>query len=379
MRKIVIAIDSFKGTLTSRQAGEAAAHGVADAMPAVELSVVPVADGGEGTVQAVITGLGGEMVECNVQGPLGETVKSSYGLCGDMAVIEIAAASGLTLIKAEQRNPWLTSSYGTGELIRDALLRGCRNILIGLGGSATNDAGFGMLSALGYRFLDANGCELTASGGACARVASIDDSAVLPQLKEARFTVACDVNNPLTGPYGASHVFGPQKGADAAMIAKLDGALSYFANVTASYLGHDFSNEKGAGAAGGLGFAIKAYLRGSLTSGVDMVLDALRFNEIIRDADLIITGEGRRDGQTCMGKTPGGVLRRGIARNIPVIAVGGSVDETAIEELMNAGFSAVFPIVAGPLTLQEAMKPEVASRNLQRTVAQLLRAISLRI
>ncbi|MDE6668492.1 MAG: glycerate kinase [Muribaculaceae bacterium] len=374
----VIAADSFKGSLSSLEVGQAAERGIKTVLPSAEVHIVPVADGGEGTVEAIVTGMGGHLVTCTVQGPLGEPVIASYGLYGDTAVIEIAAALGLTLITPEKRNPWLTSTYGTGQLICDALKRGCRNFLIGLGGSATNDGGTGMLRALGFQFLDSDGCPVGDGGGEVGRIVSIDDSKVIPELAEATFTIACDVTNPLIGPEGASYVYGPQKGADAEMVLALDKALRHFAEVTEDFCGQNFSAFSGAGAAGGLGFAFLAFLHGQLKPGIEMILDAVGFDEKIKDASLVITGEGRLDLQTCMGKAPYGVLRRAATRQIPVIAICGAVVSEAVPALTEAGFTAVFPVVAGPMALSEAMRPEVAMDNIRRTVAQIVRTVLLK-
>lgn len=375
--KIILASDSFKGSLSSVQVGEAAARAVREVMPDKQFKVVPVADGGEGTVEAVVSALGGELVSAEVSDPLGVAVTAAYGLCGETAVIEMSAASGLPLVPEEKRNPWVTSSYGTGELIRDALTRGCRRFFIGIGGSATNDGGVGMLRALGFKFLDKNGREIGAGGGETGRVVTIDTSGVMPELAEASFTVACDVNNPLIGFNGASRVYGPQKGADEHMVEQLDACLTSFAHVVAETVGEDLSDYPGTGAAGGLGFAFLVFLGATLEPGIDMVLDAIGFDSLLEDAFLVITGEGKLDLQTCMGKTPYGVLQRASSRGVPVIAIGGAVMPEAVPGLMQAGFSAVFPIVAGPADLMTALNPEVASQNVERTVGQILRIVKL--
>lgn len=373
MRKIVVAADSFKGSLSSLEVGEAVSAGVSEVMPDVECVIVPVADGGEGTVEALVAALGGEIVECRVTGPLGDVVEAKYGICGDTAVIEMASASGLPLISKEKRNPWLTTSFGTGELIRDALQRGCRRFLIGLGGSATNDAGVGMLQALGFQFLDKDGNEIGRGGGNLSRIVEIDSTCALPELQECEFIVACDVNNPLTGTNGASRVFGPQKGADSAMVEKLDDALKSFAKVVEEERVEDLSTIPGAGAAGGMGFAFLAFFNSHLQPGVEMVLEAVDFDTLLQNADLVITGEGRLDAQTVMGKTPYGVLRRAKELDVPVIAIGGSVVPEAVPTLIEAGFYAIIPIVPGPMDLQEALRPNIAKANITRTVNQILR------
>lgn len=371
--KIVLASDSFKGSLTSLEVGEAAERGVHTVLPDAECTIVPVADGGEGTVDAIVSALHGEFVHVRVKGPLGEPVEATYGVCGDTAVIEMASASGLPLVPADRRNPWITTSFGTGELIRHALERGCRNFLIGIGGSATNDGGVGMLTALGYRFLDKEGNEIGPGGGETGRIATIEVSRVLPELKKAVFTVACDVNNPLTGQNGASRIFGPQKGADLEMVEKLDRALTSFAQVVKEAKGRDFSVLPGAGAAGGLGFAFTAFLDARLEPGIEMVLNAIGFDRHLENATLVITGEGRLDSQTVMGKTPYGVLKHSLNHGVPVIAIGGAVVPEAVPVLNEAGFTSVFPIVAGPVELAEALRPEIARQNVERTVSQIIR------
>lgn len=389
--KVVIASDSFKGSLTSREVGEAAARGVQKARQEADCEVVAVADGGEGTVEAIVSARKGRLIDVQVDDPLGRPILATYGICSqqhnepkesELAVIEVAAASGLPLLAATERNPWLTSSRGTGEVIRDALLRGCRRFMVGLGGSATNDAGLGMLQALGYRFLDADGKEVGEGGGETGRVVTIDCSQAMQELKEAKFTVACDVTNPLTGAQGASRVFGPQKGADAEMVEKLDKNLASFAAVTEKFLHSsglykqekmDFANRPGAGAAGGLGFAFLAFLGAEMKPGIEMVLDAVGFAERLEGASLVITGEGRLDRQTCMGKTPYGVLKYAQRAGMPTIAIGGAVEEEAVEGLLAAGFEAVFPIVAGPCSLERALQPEVAKSNVERTAEMIIR------
>lgn len=366
--KIVMAFDSFKGSLTSLEAGRAAAAGAREVMPEAETVVIPVADGGEGTTAAVVEALGGHYESLMVSGPLGAPVLATFGVCGDTAVIETAAASGLTLVPENRRNPAKTTSCGTGQLIREALTQGCREFLIGLGGSATNDGGVGMLSALGWRFLDTNGKPIGPGGAELSRMVSIDASGVMPGLSEARFRVACDVTNPLTGPSGASRVFGPQKGADPDMVRQLDEALAHFARIVAPIVGKDYSVSPGSGAAGGLGFAFRAFLNGNLEPGIDMVLDAVGFDGLIRDADLIFTGEGRLDAQTVMGKAPAGVLTRAKRQGIPVIALGGCIDPSAIHKLTGAEFKALHAATPPDMPLDAALHPATAVENIRRAV-----------
>ncbi|MDE6753822.1 MAG: glycerate kinase [Muribaculaceae bacterium] len=373
MGKIIIASDSFKGSLTSRQVGEAASRGIATVMPEAVCEIVPVADGGEGTVESVVSALGGELISVVVTDPIGKPVEAMYGVCGETAVIEMAAASGLPLVAEEDRNPLITTSFGTGELIRDALKRGCKKILIGIGGSATNDAGVGMLCALGFRFTDAEGKDVgRRGGGELSGIVKIDSSGMLPQLKDAEFVVASDVDNPLTGPRGASMVFSMQKGADEEMATLLDKSLESFAKVVVKENGKDFSDIKGAGAAGGMGFAFLSFLNARMEKGIEMVLEAVDFDSKLSDADLVITGEGRMDMQTIMGKTPFGVMTHAHKSGVPVIAICGSVESEAVTMLLEEGFRDVVPIVRGNIDLKEALKKEVASKNVQQTVANIL-------
>lgn len=376
MKKIVIAIDSFKGSLKSIEAGRAAAAGVKRVNPKTEVCVVSVADGGEGTLDALSGMPDFENVVRKVADPMGRPVDATYKINGDKAIIELAQASGLSLVALSDRNLPEASSYGTGELIEDALNRGCREILICIGGSATNDAGVGLLQALGYHFLDADGLEVGRGAAEVGRIRSIDASHAMAEIKEASFTVACDVKNPLTGADGASAVYGPQKGADNEMVDFLDKALTRFASVAGDFLGKDYSMVPGAGAAGGVGFALHAFLNARLCAGIDLVLDAVGFDNCLSDADLVITGEGCLDQQTCMGKVANGILNRALCRSIPVIAIGGMIENDAVEALMKSGFKAVFPIVERPMTLEEAMAPNTAIRNIERTVAQIIRTMS---
>lgn len=373
--KVLLAFDSFKGSLSAQEVCEAAAIGIKSVDPDSIVEILPVADGGEGSLQTITQALGGEYVELRVTGPLGLPVNARYGICGRIAVVEMASASGLTLIPENLRNPWFTTSRGTGELILDALNRGCRRFVICIGGSATNDAGVGMLQALGFSFMDENGIEVGYGGGEIGRIASIDFSSVHPALDQAEFTVACDVDNPLTGPSGASVVFGPQKGADPDMVIKLDSSLEAFAGIVARMLGYDFSDRPGSGAAGGLGFALMTFLGARILPGIDVVLDTIGFDRRLDGISLVFTGEGCLDRQTLRGKAPFGVMRRASERGIPVIAVGGTVESDCVPMLIEAGFSAVFPIVPGPVTLNEALNTEESRRNIERTISQIIRVV----
>ena len=376
MKKIVIASDSFKGSLSAAEVAACGERAVHRLLPDCEVVQLPVADGGEGTVETLTAALGGQSVTAIVHDPLGRLITARYGWIAQeqTALIEMAAASGLPLLPLEERNPWLTSTYGTGELIRNALERGCHKFLIAIGGSATNDGGMGLLQALGFRFLDAEGKELPGCGGSLQQIQQIDSSGVLVDLAQCQFTVACDVTNPFYGPTGAAYVFAPQKGADAEMVEALDQGLRHFAQLIHTTQGIAIDQLAGAGAAGGLGGGLVAFLNARLTPGIEMVLDALRFDTQITGADLIITGEGKLDAQTCMGKTPLGILRRAQQQGIPVVALGGAVE--ASEALNQCGFLAVFPILPYPTSLTEAMDSSFTQQNIERTIAQVLRLFS---
>ena len=394
-KKIVIASDSFKGSLTSLEVAGNAEKAVREVFPLCEVVKVNVADGGEGTMDALQHTLGGTKVNLRVSDPLGRPVDAHYVILDDgiTAVIEMSVASGLTLLSPEERDPSKTSTYGTGELIRDALSKGCDKFLVGIGGSATNDAGMGMLQALGYRFLDADGAELEPVGGSVGMVEDIEipvsgelsdvgngitnlTDAASRLLSNAAFIVACDVKAPLYGPEGAAYVFAPQKGASPQMVQSLDAGLRHFAEVAARVTGADFSQIQGAGAAGGLGYAFREFLGARLERGVEMVLDAIGFDEIIEGADLVITGEGRIDGQTLTGKTPFGVARRAMQQGIPVVAIGGSVARDPGHGvgafMLEAGFSEVLQITPEGMPLSEAMRHDVASENVYRTIFELM-------
>ena len=373
MKKIVVTSDSFKGSVSSLEVARSAEKAIRRVLPACEVIKIPVADGGEGTIEALVAAMNGIIVSCSVHDPLMNPIRADYGILGDgkTAVIEMASASGLTLVPPDKRNPMITTTYGTGELIKDALIRGCTHFLVGIGGSATNDAGTGMLQALGFRFLDKEGKELGKGGQILDSIRSIDRSACLPQLQNAVFTVACDVNNPFSGENGAAYVYARQKGADDAMICLLDSGLTNFASVIKDFENKEIDPVPGAGAAGGLGGGFIAFLQATLKPGIQMVLEALDFDRRIQNADLIITGEGKLDRQTGMGKTPAGVLEAGKKQQIPVIAIGGAVEET--EELNKQGFLAVLSIQPGPVSLEVAMDKTFASQNIERTVEQLVR------
>jgi glycerate kinase len=354
--RVVIAPDSFKGSLSAPAAAAAMARGVRAVFPGAELRLVPIADGGEGTVDALVSATGGRIVETRVTGPLGDPVVARWGILGggDAAVIEMAAASGLPLVPAARRDPRLTSTRGTGELLRAALDAGAHRLVIGIGGSATNDGGTGMARALGIRFLDAAGRELEEGGAALARLERIDVSGADPRLAGLEILVACDVDNPLTGPRGASAVYGPQKGATPEMAAELDQALERYARVGTIATGRDVSSVPGAGAAGGLGAALLLFTQARLRPGVEIVLEATGLETQIRGAALVITGEGRSDFQTAMGKAPAGVAAVARRHRVPVICLSGALGEGA-EELLARGVDALAAAVARPMSLDEAI------------------------
>lgn len=371
--KVVVASDSFKGSLSSLEVADAAAKAINECIPGCCVEKVEVADGGEGTMEALHRTLGGVKVAVEVCDPLGRAITASYVKLADgvTAVLEMAVASGLPLLAPQERNPMKTSTYGTGQLIADALRKGCRKFLIGIGGSATNDAGMGMLEALGVRFLDAEGNLLHGSGESLKKVEDIDLSGVCAGLAESEFIIACDVDAPLYGPKGAACVFAPQKGADAEMVAMLNDGLEHFSSVVKRVTGKDVSDIPGAGAAGGLGGGFVAFLPARLERGIEMVLDAISFDERIRGASLIITGEGRVDFQTLTGKTPYGILKRARRQGIPVVAIGGSV-ALGEKETSEAGFAGVYAVTPSDMPLEEAMKPETAARNIYDTVKNIL-------
>lgn len=370
--KILFAIDSFKGSLDSVAAGNAAAEGARRAFPDATCVVRPLADGGEGTVRALVAGLGGELRRVTVTGPAGKPVTATYGILpGGTAVMEMAEAAGITLVSGAEKNPLYTTTYGVGEMIADALKAGARHFIVGIGGSATNDGGAGMLQALGWRFLDADGNELPRGGVALARLAKIVPPQTFPvPLSALDFKIACDVTNPLCGEKGASAVFGPQKGATPAAVAELDAALSHYADILAPAL----KETPGAGAAGGLGFAFKAALGGELVPGVELILAETHLEEAVRDADVVVTGEGRLDGQTVMGKAPIGVARLAKRHGKRVLAFAGCLGD-GVEAVNAAGIDAFFPILRGVVSLDAALDVKNAALNLAATSEQAFRLL----
>jgi len=370
--KVAIAIDSFKGSISSMEAGNAAAAGVRRALPQAECVVRPLADGGEGTVDALVAGLGGEFCRVTVEGPAGRPVAAKYGLLPDrVAVMEMAGASGITLVSGTEKNPLHTSTYGVGEMMLDAVNRGVRKIVMGIGGSATNDAGAGMLQALGFRLLDASGQDLPRGGGALDRLAVIRPPQTSP-LAGVEIRIACDVTNPLCGERGASAVFGPQKGATPEMVHALDAALANFARVAGP--AGDFPGD---GAAGGLGYAFRALLGAELVKGVELILSETDLESAVAGADVVITGEGRLDGQTVMGKAPIGVAQLAKRHGARVLAFAGCLGE-GVEAVNAAGIDAFFPILRQVVTLDEALDKSNAAANLSATVEQAFRLLLTR-
>ena len=393
--KAVIAIDSFKGSMDSIEAGEAAEKGIRRGFTDAEAIVDPLADGGEGTVQALAKGLGGKLEKVKVTGPLGEPVICEYGIVEEKtAIIEMAGAAGITLVQPKLRNPLNTTTYGVGEVIKDAIGKGCRHFIIGIGGSATNDGGIGMLQALGAEFLDEGGKQVPFGARGVEKLASINCEHILFELKECDFRIACDVDNPLCGENGCSHIFGPQKGATPRMAEQMDQWMRKYAKLTEEYFqevkklsadvawnpvdseGNYASNYPGCGAAGGLGFAFRAFLRGKLEPGINIVLEEIGIETAIKDADIVITGEGCLDGQTVMGKAPIGIARLAKKYGKPVIAFSGAVTEDATA-CNQAGIDAFFPILRQVTTLEAAMSPATAIRNMTAAVEQTFRLLKM--
>ena len=375
--KVVVAIDSLKGSLSSLEAGEAIKDGVLKAMPEAEICVRPLADGGEGTVEALALGMGGKLVTVNVTGPLGESVECVYGILEESktAIIEMSGAAGITLVPDSKRNPLHTTTYGVGEVIKDAISKGCRHFIVGIGGSATNDGGIGMLQALGYGMLDKNGKQVPFGANGLKELETITDENVIPALKKCSFRIACDVTNTLCGKFGCSTVFGPQKGADPTMIIQMDKWLGHYAELTSAKYEKADAKYPGTGAAGGMGFAFLAYTNAVLESGIKIILEETNLESYVKDADIVVTGEGRLDGQTVFGKAPIGVANIAKKYNKTVLAFAGAVTEDAI--LCNEhGIDAFFPILRRIQSLQEAMEPSVARDNMAATAEQVFRLIN---
>ncbi|MED3789187.1 glycerate kinase [Peribacillus frigoritolerans] len=371
--KILIAIDSFKGSISSTEGSEAIALGISDVYPEAEIVMLPLADGGEGTVEALVQSTKGQFIQKEVTGPLNEKVDAVYGILGDgqTAVIEVAAACGLPLVPSDKRNPLVTTTYGVGELICDAIEKGCREFIIGLGGSATNDAGIGMLQALGFSFLDPYNQEVSVGGKELQNIDKVDVTNVHSMLKDCTFRVACDVNNLLYGTNGAAYIFAPQKGATEEMVKELDEGLEHFAQIALHELNIDIHHIAGAGAAGGLGAAFAGFLHAHLQSGIQLVLDVIEMEDKMRGVNFVITGEGKIDGQTSMGKAPLGIAQVAHKHHIPVIALAGGITEE-ISTLNELGITACFSIVNAPMSLKKAMDSKVTFDNLRFTTRQLM-------
>ena len=377
--KVVVAIDSLKGSLSSLEAGEAIKSGVLNAIPNAEVCVRPLADGGEGTVEALALGMGGELKTVEVTGPLGERVNCLYGILEESktAIVEMSGAAGITLVSDELRNPLHTTTYGVGEVIKDAIANGCRHFIVGIGGSATNDGGIGMLQALGFGMLDKDGNQVPFGAKGIKEIVTITDDQVIPELKECSFRIACDVTNPLCGERGCSAVYGPQKGATPEMVKEMDAWLSDYAKlVSAKYKSAD-AEYPGTGAAGGMGFAFLAYTNAVLESGIKIILEETKLEDYVKDADIVITGEGRLDGQTAFGKAPIGVAKIAKKFDKTVLAFAGAVTKDAVV-CNEHGIDAFFPILRRIQTLQEAMTPEIARDNMVTTVEQVFRLINVR-
>ena len=380
--KVIIAIDSLKGSLSSTEAGHAIKEGILRAKPKAEVIIKPLADGGEGTTDALIEGLGGKQVNLTVTGPMGTPVDCYYGVLeneeGRTAVMEMAQAAGITLVPSDQKNPLVATTYGVGEMILHAIENGCRNFIIGIGGSATNDGGIGMLKALGFEFLDESVNDVGEGGQALSKIHTIKSDKVNKNIYLCNFKIACDVTNPLYGENGATYTYGPQKGVTEDIKETLDQGMTHFALQTATHFGLNHALTPGAGAAGGLGFAFLSYLNGELTPGIDLILDAVGLEEELTNSSdsrlIVITGEGRLDHQTAMGKAPVGVARLAKKHGAKVIAFAGAVTKDAAS-CNDAGIDAFFPIVRGITTLEEAMKPENARENMVATVEQVFRLL----
>ena len=377
--KVVVAIDSLKGSLSSLEAGEAIKTGVLNAIPDAEVYVRPLADGGEGTVEALALGMGGELKTVEVTGPLGEKVNCLYGILEESktAIVEMSGAAGITLVPDELKNPLHTTTYGVGEVIKDAIANGCRHFIVGIGGSATNDGGIGMLQALGFGLLDKDGKQVAFGAKGVKEIVTITDEQVIPELKECSFRIACDVTNPLCGERGCSAVYGPQKGATPEMVKDMDGWLDDYAKLVSAKYDKADATYPGTGAAGGMGFAFLAYTNAVLESGIKIILEETKLEDYVKDADIVITGEGRLDGQTAFGKAPIGVAKIAKKYDKTVLAFAGAVTKDAI--ICNEhGIDAFFPILRRIQTLQEAMKSEIARDNMVTTVEQVFRLINVR-
>lgn len=374
--KIVISIDSLKGSLTSIEAANAIKKGILSVDNKSDVVIMPLADGGEGTVEALVQGMNGEEKVISVTGPINEKVNATYGILKETntAIIEMAQASGLPLVPGELRNPLNTTTYGVGEIIKEAIEKGCRNFIVGIGGSATNDCGVGMLQALGFEFYDENDNLVGLGGKVLNQIKRIKTDNKLKELDECNFKIACDVNNPLYGENGAAYIYGPQKGATKEIVKELDKGLKNFAEVVKKDLGKDIAHIEGAGAAGGLGFGFLGFLNSKLESGIKIILDEIKLEEVVKDADIVITGEGRLDNQTAMGKAPIGVAKLAKKHGAKVIAIAGCTTPDAVK-CNEEGIDAYFSIVNKAMTIDEAMKKENATQNMIETTIQIFNLI----
>ena len=374
--RVVVAIDSFKGSMSSLEAGEAISKGIKKAHKDAEVEIRPLADGGEGTVEALSIGMGGKLINVDVTGPVGRKVNAVYGIVDSSktAIIEMSQAAGITLVSGDEKNPLYTTTFGVGELIKDAINKGCRHFVVGIGGSATNDCGIGMLQALGYEFLDKEGKQVGFGASGVRDIVSIRDENVIKELSECYFRVACDVNNPLCGDLGCSAIYGPQKGATKEMVADMDGWLKNYSKIVKEKYPDADCEYPGTGAAGGLGYAFFNFTNSKLESGIKIVLDETKLEEYVKDADIVVTGEGRLDHQTVMGKAPVGVANIAKKYNKKVIAFSGSVTEDA-GVCNEHGIDAFFPILRRIVTLEEAMQTDTAKRNLTDTAEQVFRLL----
>lgn len=374
--KIVISIDSLKGSLTSIEAANAIKKGILSVDNKSDVVIMTLADGGEGTVEALVQGMNGEEKVISVTGPINEKVNATYGILKETntAIIEMAQASGLPLVPAELRNPLNTTTYGVGEIIKEAIEKGCRNFIVGIGGSATNDCGVGMLQALGFEFYDENDNLVGLGGKVLNQIKRIKTDNKLKELDECNFKIACDVNNPLYGENGAAYIYGPQKGATEEIVKELDKGLESFAEVVKKDLGKDIAHIEGAGAAGGVGFGFLGFLNSKLESGIKIILDEIKLEEVVKDADIVITGEGRLDNQTAMGKAPIGVAKLAKKHGAKVIAIAGCTTPDAVK-CNEEGIDAYFSIVNKAMTIDEAMKKENATQNMIETTIQIFNLI----
>ena len=375
---VLIAMDSFKGCATSRELSGAIQKGIKKVYPVAKINAYEIADGGEGTLEAMVANGCGKIFTCNVHDPLMNVISAQYGILGDgvTCVIEMARASGLPLVPLEKRNPLVTTTFGVGELIKEGLLKGCRKFIVGIGGSATNDAGVGMLQALGFSFLNKEGNEVGFGGKALSEIVCIDTTNALEALSECTFTIACDVDNPMYGERGAAHIYSRQKGANEEDVLSLDANVKHFASVIKKELGKEVAHIKGSGAAGALGGGFLAFLNAKLCSGIDIVLDAIAFDTRLKEADFVITGEGKIDVQSLMGKVISGIAKRCVKANVPLIALAGSIEQTAFASHKN-GVSAIFSILQAPMSLEEAMCKETTLRQTTQSAEELFRLINV--